>query len=444
MTWQSLLNVARLGRSKSTAEELVSRSEFQRDFDRIVFSSAFRRMHGKTQVFPLPESDVTRTRLTHSLEVASVARSLGTLAGANLAAADHHVDGLGELAAAAALAHDLGNPPFGHSGEDAISGFFRSRNGERFLSGLSSEQKADFTSFEGNALGFRLLSRTRPLQSARPGGMRLTYATLAAFAKYPKPSLPVGRDKHASEKKFGFFQSEAGIFAEVAEQTGLIRKEEVQGWCRHPVAFLVEAADDICYRIIDFEDGYRLNLIPFDMIQKLLEEVISACGESINRDYVGQVKERQEQVGYLRARAINALIHAVAREFDANVDPIMAGRYDRSLLDGTGATGPLAEIKRATQEEIYTHRPVLQIEAAGFQVLGGLLTDFLSAAFELPRSKRSIKVLDLIPDIYKEDTLPRCSQYDVTMALVEYVASMTDTYAIDTYRTLRGIELPSY
>lgn len=414
MEWKILLNAERLGRDKSTPDELISRSEFQRDLDRIIFSSAFRRMHGKTQVFPLPESDVTRTRLTHSLEVTSVARSLGTLAAARIGGETSSLDGLGELAAAAALAHDLGNPPFGHSGEDAISSFFNSEAGRPYVGGLAPAEQYDLTHFEGNALGFRLLARTRPLQSTWQGGMRLTYATLAAFAKYPKPSLPEGDAKRASEKKFGFFQSEAPIFREVAERVRLLEKPLLQAWSRHPVAFLVEAADDICYRVIDFEDGYRLKLIPFDMIQRLFEQVIRSCGHSVKNEYVGSILERQEQVGYLRAKVINALVHAVADEFIAHVDEILAGEYDNPLLEQIAAITPLREIKRATQEEIYTHRPVIQVEAAGFQVLAGLLADFISAAWEHPRGKKAEKVLALVPDVYRESVADGCA-YRVIM-----------------------------
>jgi dGTPase len=351
---------------------------------------------------------------------------------------------LGEVAAAACLAHDLGNPPFGHSGEDAIAAFFQSDAGAAYLNGLTEAQRADLTRFEGNALGFRLLARTRPKQSKKPGGLGLTFATLGAFSKYPRPALPLGRPNRASEKKFGFFQAETSIFEEVAQAVGLLAKPEGYGWCRHPIAFLVEAADDICYRIIDFEDGYRLNLVPFDVICRLFKQVIEACEEEINEEYVALVLERQEQVGYLRARVINALIHSVARAFAEHIDAVLAGSFDSNVLDLTKAAQPLKEIKRVTSEEIYSHRPVIQVEAAGFQVLGGLLLDFLSASWEHPSSKRAGKVLDLIPDVYKEDARGGGGQYAAIMSLVEYVASMTDTYAIDTYRTLRGIELPTY
>ncbi len=270
MNWEQLLSRKLLCDEKPVKQNLNDgRSPFQRDFDRIVFSSAFRRLQDKTQVFPLPESDFVHTRLTHSFEVSCVGRSLGTLIGSKIIQRHKELKEqyshfhLGEIVAAACLAHDIGNPPFGHSGEDAISEYFKNGDGKQFKEKLTELQWNDLTKFEGNAQGFRLLTK---LQNPKiKGGLRLTCATLAAFTKYPKESFTIDNTnadgKSKLYKKFGFFQPEKELFSEVAGEVGLnkkLNKQKYLWWERHPLAFLVEAADDICYRIMDLEDGYHL------------------------------------------------------------------------------------------------------------------------------------------------------------------------------------------
>ncbi|MDX5348975.1 MAG: dNTP triphosphohydrolase, partial [Hymenobacteraceae bacterium] len=285
MEWQKLISKKRFeaqeGSNYQTNESV--RGEFQVDYDRIVFSTAFRRLQNKTQVMPMPESDFVHTRLTHSLETSVVGRSLGRNAGKailekhpelaqekNLSDAD-----FGDIVAAACLAHDIGNPPFGHSGEDAISAYFCSDAGNQFIKNLNDAQRADLTNFEGNAAGFRILTYTYPSQCDMPGGLRLTYTTLATFTKYPKESLPqLKGTPHTSEKKYGFFQSEKPRFQQIAQELGLLSKNSSQAFYhRHQLSFLVEAADDICYRIVDFEDGLKLGLIPHKQGVELLKEL---------------------------------------------------------------------------------------------------------------------------------------------------------------------------
>jgi dGTPase len=438
MKWPQLLNPNRLGNPGAVAG-LEARNQFQRDFDRLVFSTPFRRMHGKTQVFPLPESDITHTRLTHSLETSCVARSLGSIAGGRLNQEDIDRDSLATIVSAAALAHDIGNPPFGHSGEAAIAEYFGDA-GKKYIKGLAAAQMADFTAFEGNALGFRLLTRTKPRHSDWPGGLQLTYATLGAFTKYPKGSLPVGRDGRASEKKFGYFQSDSETFRDVATELGLAETPGY-GWARHPLAFLVEAADDICYRIIDLEDGYRLGLVPFDATFKLLRAVADLSPYPTDEATIGGLRDRNEQIGYLRAKAINNLVFQVADLFVSRHDAIIAGEFDTPLVELTPACNELATIKSATAELIYPHRPVVAIETAGFRVLGGLLADFLGAIWEHPRSRRGAKILSLVGPEYLTER--HDDHYECVMGLTEFVASMTDDFAISSYRVLRGIELPT-
>jgi dGTPase len=437
MSWARLLSAARFG-NPHAAVQPKARSAFQRDFDRLVFSTPFRRMHGKTQVFPLPESDITHTRLTHSLEVSSVGRSLGRLVGEDLADPDVDSESLAAIVSAASLAHDLGNPPFGHSGEDAISDFF-TVSGGHFLNGLNEAQQTDFTRFEGNALGLRLLAQTKDRRSAWPGGLQLTFATLGAFVKYPKASLPTGRKGRASEKKFGYFQSEATLFADIALHLGLIEKPDI-GWSRHPLAFLMEAADDICYNIIDLEDGFRLGLVAFDDSVRLLRGVADMLPSPTSDETLAGIRDRNEQLGYLRAKAINNLAFQCADVFVHNHPAIINGEFDTALIEYTPAYAALKEIKATTRSVIYPYRPVVEIETAGFRVIGGLLEDLLGAAWEHPRSKRSTKVLSLVSDEYLVDRA--LDQYNCIMSLTEYVASMTDDFAIHLYRVLRGIELP--
>lgn len=444
MSWKQLLNPDRLG-DERPAETTPGRNHYQRDYDRLIFSTAWRRMHGKTQVFPLPESDSVHTRLTHSLEVASVARSLGALVAHELGQGDREGD-FASILAAAALAHDLGNPPFGHSGEQAIAEYFDSK-GDRFLAGLSAAQKRDFLRFEGNALGFRLLTRNKSPKTVQPGGLRLTYATLGAFVKYPVGADAEESETEVSRKKFGVFQGDTETFRTVANALGLLSRPD-GGFCRHPLTFLLEAADDICYRIVDFEDGYRLRLVSGSMVRERLTAIIESNSGSVDAQRLKDCGPEQEQIGYLRARAINTLVFETKDAFCANIAEMMGGRHEKSLLESVRGWNTLKEIKSITKSDIYTHQPVLEIEAAGFEVLGALLDSFLSAAYPAlassnPRTsqpQRGSKVLALIPEEYRPGA--GTTQYEGLMAIAEYVASMTDDFAIRTFRRVKGIELP--
>jgi len=456
MKWEKLLQRHRQGDQPSDVIPDERRSDFERDFDRVVFSSAFRRMQDKTQVVPLPESDFVHTRLTHSIEVSSVGRSLGKQVGQlvlerkpylateyNLAVAD-----FGAIVAAASLAHDIGNPPFGHSGERAISEYFLNGRGGRFQRQLSEKQWNDFIRFEGNANGFRALTN---YSSGAEGGLRLTYPVLATFTKYPKESLPhpIGF-KRTSDKKYGFFQSERELFRDVAEVLELKKKyeDEHYNWCRHPLAFLVEAADDICYSIIDFEDGLRLGLIEMHCAKEMLKPIVGTLKE----EFLAKLRDPREKVGYLRAKAINSLVGDLSGVFLRYEDEILSGSYDHPLIKESRFSAAVEAIKEITKERLYKSRSVLEIEAAGFEVLGGLLDLCITAVNDehdrrcgrLERSRfHSEKLIELIPEQFiGEGKVPSDDLYMRLMRICEYVAGMTDSFAISLFRKVKGNQLP--
>ncbi len=439
MIWSKLLNDRRLGDDPQKPPS--DRSEFQRDYDRIIFWSAFRRLQGKTQVFPLPEIDPIHNRLTHSLEVASVGRSLGQMTGRKLNSESecNLSESFAEIVGAACLAHDIGNPPFGHSGEKAISNFF-SDQGKQYIKCLSFQQQKDFLHFEGNALGFRILTHSKPSQVGGKGGLRLTYATLGAFTKYPRGSTDHSNKNKASEKKF-LFQSDLETFAEVASKLNLKKKGSGEKWYRHPLAFLVEAADDICYEIIDLEDGYRLKLISFEETSDLLKKI--ATQGAFRQERYDEIKHQDRQIEYLRAVSIDALIQQAADVFVKNVESILSGKFDHPLLDEVEAKLHLEKIRENAKQKLYAYRPVVEIEAAGFEVLAGLLDAFLNSV--KGTNSRQRKYRDLLPDEYLDvNREPFKDGYEQVMSITEFVAGMTDTFAIDTYRVIKGISLRNY
>jgi len=448
-TWDKLLSKKRFETTdpKYSTDESV-RGEFQRDYDRIVFSSAFRRLQNKTQVMPMPESDFVHTRLTHSLEASVVGRSLGRIVGKSILerypelAQEKHIQeaDFGDVVAAACLAHDIGNPPFGHSGEDAISAYFQSEAAQPYLNTLTEAEKADLQRFEGNAAGFRTLTYTYPAHCNLPGGLSLTYTTLATFTKYPKESLPVvPGTKNTSEKKYGFFQTEKAWFQNIAQELGLLKKgpDNEVFYHRHPLAFLVEAADDICYRIIDFEDGLRLGLVPHEAGIRLLRQILN---DNPNRKSSLSFYDWREEIGYLRARIIGKLIEETTAIFLQHEPEILQGLYDKPLINELACKPVLDQIKDLSIRLIYQNRPVLEIEAAGFEVLGGLLDACVKAVFH-PESKHHRKLAALIPPHYLQ--LPQAaSAYERIIHITDFVASLTDQAALGLYRKIKGIELP--
>lgn len=442
--WEKLLSADRLGAGK--APGTPERTAFQQDYDRIVFTSAFRRMKDKTQVFPLSKSDYVRTRLTHSLETSCVGRSLGAVVGREIIARHglQHVESgdFGAIVAAACLAHDIGNPPFGHAGEDAIREWFRTSDLlERHQ--FTPAQRADFECYEGNAQGFRIVTR---LQSPANPGLQLTSAVLATFTKYPRPS-DIGTDEldGKSAKKFGFFQQDAAAFQQVARSTGLIERIRGTVWRRHPLAFLVEVADDTCYLIVDLEDAAKLGFVPYKDAELLLADL---AGSTVNGGRLDRLHDPKERLEYLRAKAIGRLLESAASVFLENEDAILNGEFDEELLEQSPIAIPLQAVLRLAKETIYTARPALEIETAGFEVLGALLGLFSNAvearAGHGRFTTRDRMLLKLLPTQFLgHGGEPDPDPYIRLLQVADFVAGMTDSYAIDMFRKLKGFDLPT-
>jgi dGTPase len=442
MDWKQLLSAQRLGKTKVT-KIVPGRSPFQQDFDRISFSSAFRRLQDKAQVFPLAENDYVRTRLTHSMEVACIGRSLGTGVGVYICD-NHKLDAIqpsdiGAVVAAASLAHDIGNPPMGHSGEEAIRDWFcHSALGKKMKRKMTKREQADIIHYEGNAQGFRVLAKLQMPDNI--GGMQLTSATLAAFAKYPVEAININKKYGISAKKFNFFQDDRDLFAQVAANTGL-RKLPGQdyAWSRHPLVFLVEAADDISYQIVDFEDGHKLGIISYDEIEKLFMAVIKK--PEMQKD-IDALHDRTDKVEFMRAKAIGTLIGEVIESFIKNHDQILAGEFNQPLVESIPSTEALKVIQQRSAADIYTYQRAVEIEAAGFELTEGLLNAFAAAIndYEKP-SYRSKKMLQLIPVKYRN--VNPDSPYLRLLNLLDFISSMTDSYAVALYKKIKGISLPS-
>jgi dGTPase len=452
MNWPQLLCADRLGRdAKPRPRDAAPRSEFRRDGDRLTFSTAFRRLQDKTQVFPLADNDYVRTRLTHSLEVASVGRSLGARVGAAVCERHQlpgtHSSDFGDIVAAAALAHDLGNPPFGHSGEDAIRHWFcSSRIAAEAAANLKPAERADIERYEGNAQGFRLITKLQ--MPDNPGGLQLTYATLGAFTKYPRESLvPDGTARGASAKKFGFYQSEREQFASIAEHCGLLRRTpEAAWWARHPLAFLVEAADDICYHLIDFEDGFRLKHLTYEEVRT---HFLALIPEAQHPRRLHEAQSDGRRVQLLRDIAIGRAIDECADLFLAHEVELLAGTFDTPLIDAIASASAWEEIIRVSRERVYNSPRGVEIEAAGFEVLGGLLDVFVSALNDLAAagksSPRSRKLLELVPpETLGAGRTPDPDPYLRLMKILDFVSGMTDSYAVSLYKKVRGISLPGH
>jgi dGTPase len=448
MNWQPLLSTTRTkkksgqGNQPSPEESFRTRSAFEQDYDRIIFSHPFRRLQDKTQVHPLPEQDFVHTRLTHSLEVSSVGRSLGKRVGEVIIQRHPHLASnfslfdFGAIVAAASLAHDLGNPPFGHAGEDAISDFFKEHTfGQSFREKVSTAEWEDLIKFEGNAQGFRILSKEEY-------GLKLTFATLGAFTKYPCPAFFPERDKKKrSQKKFGFFQSEASHFQEVANELELMQ-DTGKNWSRHPLAFLVEAADDICYSIIDLEDGCRLGLLTFDETVDLLSGILR---DKLDRNKLKSSGGLNEKLGTLRAMAIGELIDASTEIFLAHESQILSGNFDQSLTDLCVFKDALRQITDVSIRKIYRARHVVEIEASGHQILPGLLEEFCKTGDHLLAGGSSRKYDNLVLLLPEEVTnsirkKPE-NTYHMLRHIVDFVSGLTDKHALSLYRKLKGISL---
>lgn len=441
MEWDRLICDKRFGLENYHNTKPGVRSDFQRDYDRLVFSSPFRRLQNKTQVFPLPGSIFVHNRLTHSIEVACVGRSLATEVSIILREryADRpwvgKLDAIGEIVAAGCLAHDLGNPPFGHSGEKAISTFFSEGAGRELQGSLTPGQWADLTHFEGNANAFRLL--THQFNGRRPGGFAMTYSTLASIVKYPFESTLAG-DKN----KFGFFTSEADDFRRVATELGMLSIPGPEGemrYARHPLVYLVEAADDICYQVMDIEDAHKLGLLATDEVIPLFLSFFSPERSARMERTMSHVDDPNEKIGYLRSCLIGALVGACAGTFTANEDAILAGRLHGPLIDH------LPEREREgyrrcsdlAWDKIYRAGDVVDIELAGTMIISFLMEKLIHAV-RFPDLNYSRLLLSKVPRQYDVNAP---TLYGKIQAVLDHVSGMTDVYALDLYRRLNGMNL---
>ncbi|WP_343487847.1 dGTP triphosphohydrolase [Allomuricauda sp. d1] len=449
MNWEQLLSLKRQGdtHKRLRKEQDETRLGFEVDYDRIIFSSAFRRLQDKTQVMPLPigkgsRKDFVHTRLTHSLEVSVVGRSLGRIAGKEILGkyphleeiSGHRFNDFGAIVAAASLAHDIGNPPFGHSGEKAIGAFFKSGKGQQYQSDLTDKECQDLGAFEGNANGFKLLAESR---EGVPGGLRLSYATLGAFTKYPKESLPKKPTTHVADKKFGFFQSERSFFLEVADELGLRRKSDnpETGFYRHPLTYLVEAADDICYTIIDFEDGINLGLISEDYA---LEYLIKLVKDRIDTQKYNSMTQTDDRLSYLRALSISSLINEAVKVFLDYEEAILKGEFSSPLLDKSQFKPQIDDIIKLSVEKVYQSNEVVEKELAGYRIISDLLEALTGALLHLREGKQTNYDALLLKSMGIHFNAERSTTYQLLMDAACFVASLSDSEAVHLHNKITG------
>ena len=443
MEWKKLISNKRFGQEHKHAERHDDRSEFKRDYDRLIFSSAFRRLQNKTQVFPLPGSIFVHNRLTHSLEVASVGMSLGNDISRRIILKrpelkDTLFEEIGTIVSAACLAHDLGNPPFGHSGEKAIQTFFTEGAGVSIKPLVSQGLWDDITHFEGNANGFRIL--THRFKGRRQGGFVMTYSMLASIVKYPFSSSLAG-----NHGKFGFFTSEADTYQKIAKELGIIRKSkdgEPLEYARHPLVYMVEAADDICYEIMDIEDSHKLKILSFEETEHLLLRFFDEDTQrKIRQRIIDEgLTDENEKVVYMRASVIGKLENECVKAFLTHEEEILEGTFQGSLIDHITERQKEAykQCERTSFTKIYHSKPVLDIELSGYKIMETLMEVFIDAAVNPTR-------------FYSQQLMRRVSsQYDIEnasleeriMAVIDYISGMTDIYALDIYQKINGISLP--
>ncbi|MCX2762390.1 dGTP triphosphohydrolase [Aquimarina muelleri] len=447
MNWEQLLSLKRQGdkNKRLRKEQDETRLGFEVDYDRIIFSSAFRSLQDKTQVIPLSKTSFVHTRLTHSLEVSVVGRSLGRVVGKQILEKHPHLaevygykfNDFGAIVAAAALAHDIGNPPFGHSGEKAIGEYFKTGSGKRYKEQITAKQYQDLIDFEGNANGFKILTESR---KGIEGGLRLSYATLGAFMKYPKESLPKKPTKHIAHKKFGYFQNDVSFFKEVAEEVGLLsyKIDNEYTYSRHPLTFLIEAADDICYTIIDFEDGINLGWIEEEYA---LEYLIKLVKNSINTSKYNNLVTTADRLSYLRSLAINTLIQEAASVFIENEEQILSGTFDIALIDKSKYQAQINDIIKISIDKIYQSKEVTEKEIAGYEILATLLdrycvaTDNFNQDISSNYDKLILRAEGGNFDYKNEDVYTRL------IGICNYVASLTDGNALMKFQKIRGLQI---
>lgn len=444
MQWEQLLSLKRQGDTSKRLrkEQDDTRLGFEVDYDRIIFSAAFRSLQDKTQVIPLSKTDFVHNRLTHSLEVSVVGRSLGRLVGKQIIAKYPHLqevhgyqaNDFGAIVAAAALSHDIGNPPFGHSGEKAIGEYFKTGNGLQYKDQLTEKQWQDLIDFEGNANGFSVLASSR---EGIEGGLRISYATLGAFMKYPKESLPKKPTQKICDKKYGFFQQDKEFFAEVANELGLISNKSGNdiGFERHPLAYLVEAADDICYTIIDFEDGINLGWISEEYA---LEYLIKLVKNGIDTKKYNELITKEDRISYLRALAIGSLINDAVAVFMENEQAILAGEFPFALMDKSQYKAQMNDIIQISIKNVYQSKEVIQKEVMGYKIINNLLDGFCTAYNKKENGTASNYdelLLKLLPERFQ---FQKENLYDRLLHICHFVSLLTDGKALELYKTIQA------
>ena len=442
MDWKRLISNKRLGQENRHDKRHDDRTEFKRDYDRLIFSAPFRRMQNKTQVFPLPGSVFVHNRLTHSLEVASVGMSLGNDVARQLCErhpelTDTMVPEIGQIVATACLAHDLGNPPFGHSGEKAIQTFFTEGKGAYLREKVSEEFWSDITRFDGNANAFRLLTHT--FKGRRNGGFAMTYSTLASIVKYPHPSY------HATKNKFGFFTSEHDNYLRIANELDIPLLSTENGderWARYPLVYLVEAADDICYEIMDIEDAFKLKILSMEETLSFLLDYFDEMEQNriLSRIQEEALTDNNEKIQYIRACVIGKLENECVKTFMAHEDEILSGTFEGALIERIPDRQRDAYRRCAdmSKVKIYRSRPVLDVELSGYKIMATLMEQMIEA-IEHPERYYSQQLISRVS-----------SQYDISspdletriMAVIDYISGMTDVYALDVYQKINGFALP--
>ncbi len=446
MNWEQLLSLKRQGDTSKRLrkEQDDTRLGFEVDYDRIIFSAAFRSLQDKTQVIPLSKTDFVHTRLTHSLEVSVVGRSIGRLVGKKIIEKypylqevhGFQMNDFGAIVAAASLAHDIGNPPFGHSGEKAIGEYFSIGNGKQYKDHLTDKQWQDLIDFEGNANGFSVLTASRP---GIEGGLRISYATLGAFMKYPKESLPKKPTKNIADKKYGFFQTDKDFFQEVAAELGLISNKSGNdiGFERHPLAYLVEAADDICYTIIDFEDGINLGLVSEDYA---LEYLIKLVKDTIDTAKYKTLTTREDRISYLRALAIGNLINDAVRIFIENEEAILQGNFPHALTDKSKYKAQMDDIIKLSVKNIYQSREVIDKEVKGYQIINTLLDKFITAYNNQAEGRATSYDRLLLQILPEKHHIEKDKLYDRLLHICHFISLLTDGNALLYYQNIVGFK----
>ncbi|MCT7358760.1 deoxyguanosinetriphosphate triphosphohydrolase [Thalassolituus pacificus] len=437
--WNRLINGKRFkGCQGIVADSSTTfyRNSFHKDYDRLIFSNAFRRLSRKTQVHPLSKNDHVHNRLTHSLEVASVGRSLGLRAGLSLKThmgADVTEHDVAYIVQTACLAHDIGNPPFGHAGEEVIKEWFRKSDHSSYLKELTEQQVFDLQKLDGNAQSFRIVTQLENHQF--DGGMQLTLPTLGCLVKYPYSSLQAKKDK------FNFFASEQVLFDRIFDEMGL----KVSGrYLRHPLSYLMEAADDICYGMLDILDAAELKLISFEDVNSIFSPANSEL--DINALYKNGCFDSR-RLARMTAMTINRLAEGVSDVFDKNTEMLLSVDQPKDLIalfeNDSGLKQIISQSKSIAREKIFNDRRKIELELGAYNIIETILSCLIPAAFELHQEKditslsfKNRRALELMGEDKPENDLDLYSMY---RRVIDYLVGMTDNYAQFIANQLNGV-----